>query len=233
MIFKRELSDVSWAASPLLKERIDVALADDIVDDASVVSQQNLALDIIYKFVCGINNRLNENQDMEFLEACTLFDARPKFKAKNFRNRNEYLKVVLTRFKVENESVRGQVYTGLTLWATSEEAYDETKLALRVLKFLPATALVESRFSLTSSMKSKGRALLDIKKLRGMLLMKDEPPFKSTEVSFVQLWHDMKPWLNKHGLIKVCRRRLTPYSVRKVREGLLASHSHAVSDRYV
>ena len=81
-------------------------------------------------------------------------------------------------------------------------------------------------------MKSKGRALLDIKKLRGMLLMKDEPPFKS-QVSFVQLWSDMKPWLHKQGLIKECRRRLTPYCVKNLREGLLAAHSHAVSSRYV
>ena len=85
--FKRKLSDVSWAAFPLLKERIDTALADSTIDDDSVVSQQNLALDVIYKFVCGVNTRLNENQGMEFLEACTLFDARPKFKAKNFCKR--------------------------------------------------------------------------------------------------------------------------------------------------
>ena len=83
----QEKTEVSWAAFPLLKERIDTALADSTIDDDSVVSQQNLALDVIYKFVCGVNTRLNENQGMEFLEACTLFDARPKFKAKNFCKR--------------------------------------------------------------------------------------------------------------------------------------------------
>jgi hypothetical protein len=44
-------------------------------------------------------------------------------------------------------------------------------LGLRVLKFIPATALVESRFSLTTMTKSKHRALLGLKKMRGMLLL--------------------------------------------------------------
>ena len=50
------------------------------------------------------------------------------------------------------------------------------KVALRVLKCLPSTVLVDARFSLVSLMKSKHRTHLDIKKLRGTLVMKDELP---------------------------------------------------------
>ena len=44
-------------------------------------------------------------------------------------------------------------------------------------------------------MKSKGRVLLDIKKIRGMLLMKDELPWNDPELSYVALWSEMKPFL--------------------------------------
>ena len=105
------------------------------------------------------------------------------------------------------------------------------KFALQVLKCLPSTALVEARFSLTTMMKSKHRSLLDIKKLRGMLLMKDELPFESEQLSFVELWSRMKPWLAKQGLIKPIKSRRSAYKVAKARKQL--HELHGVSSEYV
>ena len=96
------------------------------------------------------------------------------------------------------------------------------KFALEVLKNLPSTALVESRFSLTSMMKSKHRALLDIKKIRGMLLMKDEMAFNSPKMCFQELWSRMKPWLQAQGLIKPVGKRRSAYSGTRLRQGVQA-----------
>jgi len=52
---------------------------------------------------------------------------------------------------------------------------------------MPSTALVESRFSLTTMMKSSHQSLLSLERLRGMMLMKDELPFASDELCFVEL----------------------------------------------
>ena len=105
------------------------------------------------------------------------------------------------------------------------------KFALQVLKCLPSTALVEARFSLTTMMKSKHRSLLDIKKLRGMMLMKDELPFESEQLNFVELWSRMKPWLAKQGLIKPIKSRRSAYKVAKARKQL--HELHGVSSEYV
>ena len=158
---------------------------------------------------------------IKLLEACTMFDPRPRFKERNQAMVHVYMRRVRSRFQMSPlDSSRAA--TGAVTWFTSpfveynekgetavsyfaglgQVAYPtcllqrthktthKTKerrrrpcsslyfqrspsltqfaaLALRVLKFVPCTALVEARFSLTSTMKSKKRMHLGINRLGG------------------------------------------------------------------
>ena len=101
--------------------------------------------------------------------------------------------------------------------------------ALDVLKNIPATAaLVESRFSLLSMMKSKFRTQLEIGKIRGMLLLHGEDDFNSPSLCFKDLFFKMKPWLREQGILKAVRKRRSKY-----KKPIVAGSLHASSDQMV
>jgi len=77
-VFKRDRGAVSWEQFPAFRtciaESKNAAEAEKEVEEAQ---------DFVLGFLRNINTRLGERNDLFFLEACTLFDARPEFKSRN------------------------------------------------------------------------------------------------------------------------------------------------------
>ena len=68
-------------------------------------------------------------------------------------------------------------------------------------------ALVESQFSIVSTVKSKRRAGIHNDHLWPYLVMKKEVEFSDKSLSMIELWHRMKEWLIRKGYIKGIRKR--------------------------
>lgn len=248
-VFKRSPGEVFWDEFPGFKARV-ASLNND-----EGAAEVDAAIGFVHGFVHNLNERLNERNDLEFLEACTLFDPRPQFKIRNKDMQGRYLQCLLSRFQVADARAT-KIKFGMASWFNEDNKIELAEngdciehffgfvkgsnhgmeefasFALEVLKCLVATAVVESGFSFTTMMKNKHRSLLDLEKIRGMVLMKDEPPLSSmSHASFFDYWSRIKLWLHEQGLIKPVRKRRSAYAVTNLRRKL--KETHAVSEAYV
>jgi hypothetical protein len=185
--------------------------------------------------------------DMEYLEACTLFDPRTDQRDRNLVHREEYLRRLFECHKTPIEK-QSAIKSGSVVWFNEGRAPDPgeslskymssfvtsqhnvvivsfMQFGLEVVKNLVATALVESLFSVISTMKSKGRCALDTKMLAASCIMRQAPSVFDPSLSFNELWERMKPWLVSKGELRASR---TKYRVHRMKQPENTFHQSSV-----
>jgi hypothetical protein len=91
LLEKRPLADVSWAAFP--------AVAETIRKSTASREQVEQLQDFVLKFMTSLVVRLGQKNDMETLEACSVFDPRQSSKQNNSGMRTAYLNHMCTVFR--------------------------------------------------------------------------------------------------------------------------------------
>ena len=211
LLEKRPLADVSWAAFPAVAETIRKR---GNVSRAEVEQLQDFVLTFMVKLV----GRLGQKNDMETLEACSVFDPRPSSKQMNSGMRSNYINHLCVLFSVPL-SQRRDILSGAVSWFSAQDAFDEKHdtdgahfgrlyqhsalikhfalFALSNLKNLFANANVEARFSTVTLCKSKHRSTLKSDKIKGYLVGRTLQDL--SKVSFPDLWDKLKPWMHNRG----------------------------------
>lgn len=210
-IAAKTVQEVTWDGFPMTKKYFGESK--ESADVKETKAEQ--LIQFCFNFFQNFNVRMAEQKDIETMEACTVFDPRPKRKAKNKNSYLSKISVLLAAFGSGLSKNVVQITNGAAQWFCSPQ-YNENddedvevlecfrKLhlssnpdvaafaswGLNVLKNLLATALVENFFSTVTQLKTKYRGKLEGDGVQVAVVMRTEPDFK--DVAFDAYYNEFR-----------------------------------------
>ena len=214
-IAAKTVQEVTWDGFPMTKKYFEESK--ESADVKETKAEQ--LIQFCFIFFQNFNVRMAEQKDIETMEACTVFDPRPKRKAKNKNSYLSKISVLLAAFGSGLSKNVVQITNGAAQWFCSPQ-YNENddedvevlecfrKLhlssnpdvaafaswGLNVLKNLLATALVENFFSTVTQLKTKYRGNLKGDSVQVAVVMRTEPDFK--DVAFDAYYNEFREFSN-------------------------------------
>lgn len=157
--------------------------------------------------------KLGKQEDLQFLEACTLLD--PRLREKNESMRRKFLNRLLSKFPHRTPE---KINSGCLFWFKGQFDGDLSNIiahykhvcschydmkefgewALNILSKIPSNALVEQYFSRWVQVQSQGRSGLDHECVFGSLLLQGEQ--KCEELISFDLWDEFTEWMKTNGV---------------------------------